>query len=260
MKLTATGIAGLAIAVLATVLVPAAASSPALAQSQTSWHVNDNPTLHGPSAFWYAGEAGRGYGSNNYRYTYAIGGASEPDNWAEWWMGTRVGHQEIQVYVPSNHATATVKYHVTIAGTDGANSCIFTVAQRQISGWHTLGNCFAVPNRHSEGKAVIRLYDNDAVQNFQRDGKTWSSIGVDAVRMRCVSFCGASSPPPPSQNERRLTISLGPDNSGDHYCPHKHLPCRWVNVTMDNFSAGTYWTRCVWPDESLRSGECTDQR
>lgn len=46
--------------------------------------------------------------------------------------------------------------------------------------------------------------------------------------------------------ERSVTISLGADNSGSNYCPYSQLACRWVNITLTNFPAGTYLTRCVW--------------
>lgn len=127
---------GFATVVLATVLVPIAAASLATAQSQTSWYVNDNPQLNGPSQYWYPGDPGHGYGSNNYRYTYAIAGESSADNRARWNMGSRVGRQEIQVYVPTNHATATANHNVTI----GSRTSKRSVAQRNISGWHSLGN------------------------------------------------------------------------------------------------------------------------
>ena len=47
--------------------------------------------------YWYPGEAGQGYGSNNFHYTYAIGGEQSAGNWVHWYMGHRAGRQEIQV-------------------------------------------------------------------------------------------------------------------------------------------------------------------
>ena len=55
--------------------------------------MNDNPTLFGPQQFWFHGASGHGYGTNNYRYTYATGGDPSPNNWARWNMGSRVGRQ-----------------------------------------------------------------------------------------------------------------------------------------------------------------------
>ena len=181
--------AGLAAAVVSTVLAPVAVSAPAQAQSQTSWYVNDEPVLWGPQNAWYWGDPGHGYGANNYRYTYAIGGESSADNWVHWYMGNRVGRQEIQVYVPSNHATATVNYNITI----GSSTFKRAVAQRDTSGWYSLGNWNV-----NGADVVIAIFDNDAEQHWERNGLTWSSIGVDAIRMRCVSSCGSSQSPPPA--------------------------------------------------------------
>ena len=184
MKIRAMSIS-LSAMLLATLLVPVAVSSPVQAQSQTSWYVNDNPTLFGPQQFWFQGASGHGYGTNNYRYTYAIGGDPSANNWARWNMVSRVGRQEIQVYVPSNHATATVNYNVTIGGSTSK----VRVAQRQARGWHSLGSW-----NTNGANVVVAVYDNDAEHHHERNGLASSSIGVDAIRMRCVSNCG--SPPP----------------------------------------------------------------
>ena len=173
---------------LATLLVPVAVSSPVQAQSQTSWSVNDNPTLFGPQQFWFHGASGHGYGTNNYRYTYAIGGDPSPNNWARWNMGSRVGQQEIQVYVPTRHATATVNYNVTIGG----GTSKVRVAQNGTRGWYSLGNW-----NTNGANVVVAVYDNDAEQHHERNGLASSSIGVDAIRMRCVSSnCGEPEGPP----------------------------------------------------------------
>ena len=238
MKFRAVSIS-LTVMLLATLLVPVAVSSPLQAQSQTSWSVNDNPTLFGPQQFWFHGASGHGYGTNNYRYTYAIGGDPSANNWARWNMGSRVGQQEIQVYVPSNHATATVNYNVTIGGSTSR----VRVAQNGTRGWYSLGNW-----NTNGANVVIAVYDNDAEQHHERNGLASSSIGVDAIAMRCVSNCGSSSPPPPPPppSERNVTISLGANNSGSQYCPFSQLPCRWINITLSNFARGSQFTRCVW--------------
>lgn len=57
---------------------------------------------------------------------------------------------------------------------------------------------------------------------------------------------GSSLPDGSSTAERSVTISLGPNNSGGNYCPYSSLACRWVNINLKNFPAGTYLTRCVW--------------
>ena len=197
---------GLAAVVLTTVLVPIAVTTPAVAQSQTSWYVNDDPSLFGPSQYWYRCDPGHGYGSNNCRFTYAIGGESTAGNWARWNMGSRDGRQEIQVYVPSNHATATVNYNITI----GRSTSKVRVAQNGTRGWHSLGNW-----NTNGANVVIAVYDNDASHHWDRDGYASSSIGVDAIRMRCVSNCGPPPPtPPPSPQSSYDEINDLPSRTG----------------------------------------------
>ncbi len=165
-----------ALCLLASVLAPAASGQP----QQTSWYVNDNPSLNGPSRYWWAGDAGKGYGSNNYVYTYGTAGESSTGNWARWSMGTRVGRQEIQAYVPNTRATATVLYRIDIGGAQHTKR----VAQRDAYGWTSLGAYDA------DGDTVtITLRDNEASQHWNRHGYSKSSIGVDAIRMRCISSC-----------------------------------------------------------------------
>ena len=175
-----------AFCLVASILGPV--GSPAAdAQSQTSWYVNDDPELFGPSRYWWAGDTGKGYGSNNYVYTYGIAGESSADNWARWSMGSRVGRQEIEAYVPNTRATATVVYRIDVGG----SSYTKRIVQRTAYGWTSLGTY------NADGASVsIRLRDNDASQHWSRDGYSSSSIGVDAVRMRCVARCSATQPTP----------------------------------------------------------------
>ena len=200
-----------ALCLLASVLAPAASG-----QSQTSWYVNDNPSLNGPSRYWWAGDAGKGYGSNNYVYTYGTAGESSTGNWARWSMGTRVGRQEIQAYVPNTRATATVLYRIDIGGTQHTKS----IAQNNAYGWTSLGTY------NTDGDTVtITLRDNEATQHWNRHGYNNSSIGVDAIRMRCTSRCStapAATPAPvptqapqidePSQ-PRNLRVSADEDSA-----------------------------------------------
>ncbi len=129
---------------VAVVLVPLVVSSPVGGQDQTGWSVNDSPVLFGPSEYWYAGSSGRGYGSNNFVYTYAIGGDSTADNWAHWYMGDRVGRQELEAYVPRAQATATVTYEIVVGG---RNASAVTSRRRRWS-----------PNRRLNLIADPRIY------------------------------------------------------------------------------------------------------
>ena len=203
-----------AVALLATVLSPAYAQPYSL-QSQTDWFVNDDPYLFGPQEAWYSGDSGHGYGNNNFVYTYGISGETSADNWVHWYMGNRVGRQEIQVYVPSNQAKATVYYNIYIGNTRSK----VRVEQKNNPGWHSLGRY------NTNGADVtIAVFDNDVEQHYERDTYTWSSIGIDAVAMRCVANCseeesGGTSPPrsvvatPHGTNQIRVTWSA-PANSG----------------------------------------------
>ena len=209
---------------LATLLVPVAVSSPIQAQSQTSWYVNDNPTLFGPQQFWFHGASGHGYGTNNYRYTYATGGDPSPNNWARWNMGSRVGQQEIQVYVPSNHATATVNYNVTIGGSTSK----VRVAQNGTRGWHSLGNW-----NTNGANVVIAVYDNDAEHHHERNGLASSSIGVDAIRMRRSDLPPPEDPDPP-QPPRDLRLQVVAESDGS-----STVVATWSPPSSDGGSAIT---------------------
>ncbi len=152
--------------------------------SQAAWYVNDNPRLEGPAESWYTGQAGEGYGSNNYRYTYAIGDAAQPDNSAVWEMGQRVGRQEVQAFIPCNHAVATVTYEIR-AGSASYRSEVRQFDECGHRAWTSLGRF------ETDGQTVtITLADNASRQHHDRDGYFWSSFGADAIRMRCVSRCG----------------------------------------------------------------------
>ena len=148
---------------------------------QSRWFVNDDPVLFGAAEDWKDGYLGKGYGTNNYVYTYAIGGDRSPDNWAIWHMGRRWGRQAIGFFVPCGQATATVTYRILADGRPVANP---RVAQRDECGWVRRG-----PYDFNGADVTIRLNDNDSEQHFVRDGLKSTRIGVDAVAMKCVLNC-----------------------------------------------------------------------
>lgn len=158
---------------------------------QTEWHLNDQPSLRykdNPSSpdknNWWPGESGMGYGDNNYVYTFAIGGEDHYENTAIWEMGRRVGEQEIEVYIPYRDATATVDYQIRIHGTD--DPITLSVEQAKRENWTSLGTI------NSDGSEVsIMVADNGARQHYKQDDDYNSSIGIDAIRMRCVSNCAS---------------------------------------------------------------------
>ena len=196
------------------------------AQDQTSWYVNDNPQLNGPSQYWHAGTAGKGYGSNNYVYTYGIAGESSPDNWARWSMGRRVGRQEIQVYVPHATAAATVLYRIDIGGSEFTKR----VVQLNEYGWTSLGRYDVDGNQ-----VTITLRDNDASQHWNREGYSASRIGVDAAAMRCIARCSTTQPTPTATPGPGVIITPVPENN-DNGLTHNvyvHL-CSGGNARYDD--------------------------
>ena len=189
----------LVLCLLAAGLVTAATSANALQNQQTEWYINDDPSLLGPQESWYEGDAGQGYGANNYRWTYAIGGEGGIDNWAMWDMGERIGRQQVAVYIPGTKATATVTYIVIF---DGIGQYSRKISQKLNAGrWINLGTW------DFNGKDVeIVVYDNGAVQHWRTDGLENSRIGVDAMTMRCVANCATTTPTPDPTPEPTPTV------------------------------------------------------
>lgn len=163
------------------VQIPAAATG-----VQTDWYINDEPFLWGPEESWYEGSIGYGYGSNDYRYATAIRSGASAQHWVHWYMGNRAGRQRIDVYVPHRHATSTVKYEITRNyGHTSLASIDVNIDQDTASGWTTLGTW-----DFDGADVVVVVTDNEA-------SPPGSLIGVDAMRMRCVSRC-SSTPGVPS--------------------------------------------------------------
>ena len=162
-------------------------------QQQVSWHVNDDPTLHG--ANWQAGDpasASNGYGPSKYfggsNYAYLSRDIDPTSHWAQWDMGTRIGTQEIEVFIPHRLATAQTRYGITVGSSTTHTDLI---AQREIYGWHSLGRVSTNGNRT---RIEVRWEDSRQDQ----EANSWL-LGVDALRMRCVSNCGLGPTPPPPQ-------------------------------------------------------------
>ena len=196
----------LVITLLISVTLPTAVSAQATADD---WHVNDDPTLtpmptSSDNQHWYLGTSGDGYGG--YRWTYAIGGDLAPDNVATWEFGARLGTSQIEVYVPCNHATATVTYVIRIGKQDHP----YPVDQSQGCGWASLGTYV------TNGNGVrVTLADNASENHYRRDG-TWSggytsaSIAVDAMRVRCTNNCAGGPPEKVTPLPTNLRFSITP--------------------------------------------------
>ena len=169
---------------------------------QTEWHVNDKPHLSYldegdrsrkiqslDSTVWGKGPAwwrlrGEGYSQSDSYYTFAIGGDPVVDNRAEWRMSSRVGTQEIEVHIPDNSSkpfTATVDYEIQIAG---ESSRFMLIEQERNKGWVSLGR-FEL----NGAEVTIRVEDTNAYPHHTPENEHESRIGINAVRMRCVSDC-----------------------------------------------------------------------
>ena len=177
------------LALLGTALPTLAFHQAAGAQTSPSeWTYFDNPDLQGPSEYWYDGQTGKGYGANNYRFTYAIGGDADAVNSAVWSLRNRVGTQELQVFVPCNHAVATVTYEVR--GSDSPREVeVNQLEECGHTAWTSLGQ-FAF----DDGSASVVLRDNNSAQHYRRVEFWRSQFGVDAIRARCVSNCAIVDP------------------------------------------------------------------
>ena len=188
--------------------------------------MNDDPEFFGPTADWEDGYLGKGYGANNYVYTHATGGAANPDNWAIWQMGRRVGHQVVEFFIPCSQATATVTYRISADGHPVASP---RIAQREECGWVRRG-----PYEFNGADVAIRLNDNEAEQHVDRDRPGPSRIGVDAVAMKCVRSCEdtvESDAPTAAPAEVRIEARKLPDGrvefrldiDGDKWLPRARL-------------------------------------
>ena len=191
----------LAACVLALGLTTAVSSSDGAAvfqTQQTGWYVNDEPLFY---ASWVSGDPvsnGKGYGpsryhGSNYAYSAATNGRDPAGSRAVWHMGNRVGTQEIQVFIPGNHATARSKYRIVTRTDPNVYSFSYSnwVDQADLFGWQKLGNDWEI-NGHwdTNGDRIeIEVHYDDSEHATGRSGAIWRSVGADAIRMRCVSDC-----------------------------------------------------------------------
>ena len=247
---------GLLAAGMATATPAAANESVTVQSQQTGWQVNDDPVFgpDGTNVGWRAGDPasrGNGHGpakyfnNSNYAYASAEGGWNPNDSWARWEMGRRVGTQEIQVFVPGNHASANVTYLIEVAG-DNSSYTITTsdpVEQADLFGWHSLGNW------STDGHVTIEVRYQDSRTARGRTGALWRSVGIDAVRMRCVSSCSStSSNGPPTEprsvsaaahGTRQIRVTWSPPSNTDS-AAIKHYRVRYSRPAIGDNPA---WSR-----------------
>ena len=186
---------------------PAGASQAVVAQAQqTDWYVNDDPAYRGAWRAGHHAREGYGYGvarywgGSNYAYAMQLGGQEPTGSWARWPMGTRIGEQEISAFIPHTHATARVRYHVTVKSSDGSSRVTSPrINQLDIRGWHSLGTY------RTDGDVTVELFYDDSLPASGRSGPTARMVGMDAIRMRCVSDCSTQSDQPTSTQSDRPT-------------------------------------------------------
>ena len=172
------------------------------------------PQLSGPQQYWWPGAAGKGYGADNFHWTYAVSDDVSVSNWATWNMGNvESSSYRLQAFIPHVQATAEVKYHIYQNGT-----LLRTVSlqQRYAYGWTTL-----VSGMTLDGRITVRVNDHDAIQDVRTDGQALSRIGIDAMR---------------------LDRNLDPDTVFE---PQRHGPAEswWPGETSKGYGADNFhWT------------------
>ena len=220
---------------LATVLAPASAQS----TQQTDWTYYDNPELFPEGGNWLAGDpvsADRGYGDakyhngvhwSNYAYVSTDGNRDPSGHYAVWTTDKSNGRYEIEVYVPKNHATARVRYVISTQSSDIRPEF---VDQAAIGGWYSIGSYYA----DNEKFTVSTYYDESQDTRIPGvlNGANPRSVGVDAIRMRCVADCsestGSQRPTAPTNVQFRV--------SGDD------VVASWSPPSSDGGSAITGYT------------------
>ncbi len=178
-----------AVAVLAVCLVAVAAFASSVTadsdRQDTKWHINDDPSLEGPSGGWWRRTAGGAYG--DYHYTYGIGNSSNRDNYAVWDMGRRNGEQWVVAWVPKTPADvrATVSYRIY---RNGDLHRTVKVDQGQNKHWVVLGKF-----EFLGADVRIEVWDNETREHYTRRNPSLSRIGIDAIAMKCAGNCDDDS-------------------------------------------------------------------
>ena len=170
-------------------------TTPVAAQDGDSWYTNaaggrenknDNPQLHGPRASWSTRNPSGSHGYDHhgdYHFTYGTNDATRT-NWATWeFQGLSTSRDRIYdvwVWVPRNHATAEVRYHVHLNGCTHVLGTYPVLDQHAHGGWVKIGRVSLghISNPPSND-IVIEVNDNDVAD--PNDSSAHRSIGIDAV-------------------------------------------------------------------------------
>ncbi len=177
---------------------------------QTDWTVNDDPILTGPSDWWKLCEAVPAVDGDCF-FTLASGGDPEPTNCAIFPMGPRVGVVEVMAHIPAG-STANARYRLeyTVANTGEPRTYDSWLDQSE-SGWRKVAE---LPWGDTPAMTV-NLCDSEAAQHHEVDGAANSRIGVDAIAMRCIDYCDAPPPQPPTGLDHRAFDYLVTEVSWD---------------------------------------------
>ena len=180
MKLRTAAIAGLAVVLLGTALAAGTG-----AQLSSYEDLNDEPIRRGEP--WYRGGQGDGHGENDFYYTYVQGTDNASNERIDtrasaYWNFRNVPQStcRIDVYVPSDRATAGVQYHIY----EGDNYKTAAYLRQSLSdGWTELTTL------DLQGSVRIWLLNYSArgfAPTADSRGHLYNRIAADAIRLRCT--------------------------------------------------------------------------
>ncbi|WP_419552120.1 fibronectin type III domain-containing protein [Candidatus Poriferisodalis sp.] len=118
----------------------------------------------------------QGFGSNGFHFTLAIGnsGTDLTDNMARWEFDPDDGQYDVQVWIPSEWATAHVQYRIS---SDGEYVGGPWLDQASVSGWQSLGLY------HLSGRVRIEVRDTNARDDYNDVGPINARLAVDALQL-----------------------------------------------------------------------------
>lgn len=178
-RVKSAAVAGLAIAVLG-VALPASVGAQVTAYEV----VNDDPVTRGGP--WYPGSQGDGSSDNNFTYTYVQGTENASNEYIDtrasaYWDFHNVPRSRcrVDVYIPSDRATASVYYHVYLGGDYESST---QLQQNRNSGWTELT---ALELYGSVRIWVLNYSSRGFEPTADSRGYLYNRIAVDAMRLRC---------------------------------------------------------------------------
>ena len=144
------------------------------------------PRYSGPDAYWDPCPAGAGSGETVCRYMQSTGPDTGPLNCARWQLGAHIGFLELEAYVPSARATATVDYLLEYldAETGEAVREQLEVRQADVFGWVTL-----LRGKFRALSMELSACNNSALEGIGTHRWIDRLIGVDAASVTCLWHC-----------------------------------------------------------------------